>query len=215
MWKNPYKSPLCVNDHIEWAKGGCCPSHKSHHHTNRSHFFTNRYRGMGYYDVTVLEAALNQQNCTLAWFDARFGTRRTMTKKNAVDARKSRTCASNNCYIVFTEPDFCPPCLSSSLDVADCLSKQGESMVGLIIHIPTSPRWIPLWKGQHWFGILRLQDGAYVDLDSRLSGPVPFKSFEEVSKERRSLMSNRISCIMVEQKKNNSIWLVALVIATL
>ncbi|KAG0053939.1 hypothetical protein BGZ83_000165 [Gryganskiella cystojenkinii] len=29
--------------------------------------------GMGYYDVSVLEAALNQQDCTLAWFDARLG----------------------------------------------------------------------------------------------------------------------------------------------
>lgn len=31
-------------------------------------------RGMGYYDVSVLEAALNKQHCTLAWFDARRGT---------------------------------------------------------------------------------------------------------------------------------------------
>ncbi|KAI1316526.1 Josephin-1 [Mortierella claussenii] len=30
--------------------------------------------GMGYYDVTVLEAALNEQHCTLSWFDARKGT---------------------------------------------------------------------------------------------------------------------------------------------
>jgi hypothetical protein len=33
---------------------------------------------MGYYDVSVLEAALNKQDCTLAWFDARRGTEEDM-----------------------------------------------------------------------------------------------------------------------------------------
>ncbi|KAI7822028.1 Josephin-domain-containing protein [Gamsiella multidivaricata] len=94
--------------------------------------------GMGYYDVTVLEAALNQQGCTLTWFDARR-------------------------------------------DIAECLSKQDESMVGLIVHVPTPPRWVPFWKGQHWFGILRLSNGAYIDLDSRLSQPMAFAGFDNVS----------------------------------
>ncbi|KAG0246331.1 hypothetical protein BGX31_002942 [Mortierella sp. GBA43] len=92
--------------------------------------------GMGYYDVSVLEAALNQQNCTLSWFDARR-------------------------------------------DIAECLGQQDESMVGLIAHVPTSPRWIPFWKGQHWFGILRLSNGAYIDMDSRLSEPVAFAGFDD------------------------------------
>ncbi|KFH73005.1 hypothetical protein MVEG_00230 [Podila verticillata NRRL 6337] len=92
--------------------------------------------GMGYYDVSVLEAALNQKNCTLAWFDARR-------------------------------------------DIAECLEQQDESMVGLIVHVPTSPRWIPFWKGQHWFGILRLSNGACVDMDSRLSQPAPFAGFDD------------------------------------
>ncbi|CAO3570667.1 unnamed protein product [Mortierella alpina] len=52
-------------------------------------------------------------------------------------------------------------------------------MVGLIVHVPTSPRWIPFWKGQHWFGILRLANGAYVDLDSRLSLPTAFAGFDD------------------------------------
>ncbi|KAF9967831.1 hypothetical protein BGZ70_007978 [Mortierella alpina] len=91
---------------------------------------------MGYYDVSVLEAALNQKQCTLSWFDARR-------------------------------------------DIAECLSQQDESMVGLIVHVPTSPRWIPFWKGQHWFGILRLANGAFVDLDSRLSLPTAFAGFDD------------------------------------
>ncbi|KAF9928432.1 hypothetical protein BGZ67_006989 [Mortierella alpina] len=95
---------------------------------------------MGYYDVSVLEAALNQKQCTLSWFDARRG----------MDG-----------YI------------------SECLDQQDESMVGLIVHVPTSPRWIPFWKGQHWFGILRLANGAYVDLDSRLSLPTAFAGFED------------------------------------
>ena len=53
-------------------------------------------------------------------------------------------------------------------------------MVGLIVHVPTSPRWIPFWKGQHWFGILRLANGAYIDLDSRLSLPTAFAGFADV-----------------------------------
>jgi len=53
-------------------------------------------------------------------------------------------------------------------------------MVGLIVHVPTSPRWVPFWKGQHWFGMLRLSNGAYIDLDSRLSQPVPHAGFDDV-----------------------------------
>ncbi|KAF9365350.1 Josephin-1 [Mortierella sp. NVP85] len=65
------------------------------------------------------------------------------------------------------------------VNIAECLSQQDESMVGLIVHVPTSPRWIPFWKGQHWFGILRLSNGAYIDLDSRLSQPVPYAGFDD------------------------------------
>ncbi|KAF8983450.1 Josephin-1 [Entomortierella lignicola] len=92
--------------------------------------------GMGYYDVSVLEAALNQQQCTLSWFDARR-------------------------------------------DIAECLSQQDSSMVGLIIHVPTSTHWIPFWKGQHWFGVLRLSNGEFIDMDSRLSRPIAFEGFED------------------------------------
>ncbi|KAF9359587.1 hypothetical protein BGX26_012031 [Mortierella sp. AD094] len=92
--------------------------------------------GMGYYDVSVLEAALNQQRCTLSWFDARR-------------------------------------------DIAECLGRQDSSMVGLIVHVPTTTRWVPFWKGQHWFGILRLSNGAFIDMDSRLSQPAAFEGFED------------------------------------
>lgn len=117
---------------------------------------------MGYYDVSVLEAALNQKNYTLAWFDARRGKRSIACSKWTLLA------------VVFT-------CAQLSLDIAECLEQQDESMVGLIAHVPTSPRWIPFWKGQHWFGILRLSNGAYVDMDSRLSQPSAFAGFDDVS----------------------------------
>ncbi|KAF9196336.1 hypothetical protein BGZ50_000738 [Haplosporangium sp. Z 11] len=97
--------------------------------------------GMGFYDVSVLEAALAQQQCTLSWFDARH-------------------------------------------NIADCLSEQTESMVGLIAHVPTSFRWVPFWKGQHWFGILRLSNGEFIDMDSRLSEPVALGGFQMRKKNR-------------------------------
>ncbi|KAF9583399.1 Josephin-1 [Lunasporangiospora selenospora] len=103
--------------------------------------------GMGYYDLSVLEAALNQQNCTLGWFDARR-------------------------------------------DIAECLSQQDETMVGLIVHVPTSPRWMPFWRGQHWFGVLRLANGAYVDLDSRLSQPTPFAGFDDAMDFLKNILSH-------------------------
>lgn len=68
-----------------------------------------------------------------------------------------------------------------TLDIAESLTQQDESMVGLIVHVPTSPRWVPFWKGQHWFGILRLSNGAFVNLDSRLSQPTAFAGFDDVS----------------------------------
>ncbi|KAF9955636.1 hypothetical protein BGZ72_003556 [Mortierella alpina] len=102
---------------------------------------------MGYYDVSVLEAALNQKHCTLSWFDARR-------------------------------------------DISECLSQQDESMVGLIVHVPTSPRWIPFWKGQHWFGILRLANGAYIDLDSRLSLPTAFAGFADCVSFLNDILQN-------------------------
>ncbi|KAF9192770.1 hypothetical protein BGZ51_004938 [Haplosporangium sp. Z 767] len=64
------------------------------------------------------------------------------------------------------------------MDIADCLSEQTESMVGLIAHVPTSFRWVPFWKGQHWFGILRLSNGEFIDMDSRLSEPVALGGFQ-------------------------------------
>lgn len=67
------------------------------------------------------------------------------------------------------------------LDIAESLTQQDDSMVGLIVHVPTSPRWVPFWKGQHWFGILRLSNGAFVNLDSRLSQPMAFAGFDDVS----------------------------------
>ncbi|KAI8606083.1 Josephin-domain-containing protein [Dissophora ornata] len=103
--------------------------------------------GMGYYDVSVLEAALNQQNCTLSWFDARR-------------------------------------------DIGECLSQQDESMIGLILHVPTTPRWVPFWKGQHWFGILRLPNGAYIDVDSRLSQPTAFAGFDDAIRFLRDVLEN-------------------------
>ncbi|KAG0268541.1 Josephin-1 [Actinomortierella ambigua] len=95
--------------------------------------------GYGYYDVNVLEAALNTQGCNLTWFDARK-------------------------------------------DIREELERQDETMVGMVLHVPTSTRWVPFWKGQHWFGILRLSNGAFIDLDSRLSQPVPFAGFDETIK---------------------------------
>ncbi|KAF9966460.1 Josephin-1 [Actinomortierella ambigua] len=95
--------------------------------------------GYGYYDVNVLEAALNTQGCNLTWFDVRK-------------------------------------------DIGEELKKQDDTMVGMILHVPTSTRWVPFWKGQHWFGILRLPNGAFVDLDSRLSQPLPFEGFDETIK---------------------------------
>ncbi|KAF9413968.1 Josephin-1, partial [Entomortierella beljakovae] len=103
--------------------------------------------GMGYYDVSVLEAALIKQKCTLSWFDARR-------------------------------------------DIGQCLSQQDDSMVGLIAHVPTIGRWIPFWKGQHWFGILRLSNGAFIDMDSRLLQPVPFEGFDEAIKYLDSILKN-------------------------
>ncbi|KAF9148559.1 Josephin-1 [Linnemannia schmuckeri] len=103
--------------------------------------------GMGYYDVSVLEAALNKQHCTLAWFDARR-------------------------------------------DIAESLAQQDESMVGLIVHVPTSPRWVPFWKGQHWFGVLRLSNGAFVNLDSRLSQPTAFAGFDDTIEFLNEILQN-------------------------
>ncbi|KAG0004273.1 Josephin-1 [Entomortierella chlamydospora] len=103
--------------------------------------------GMGYYDVSVLEAALNQQQCTLSWFDARR-------------------------------------------DIAECLAQQDSSMVGLIVHVPTTSRWIPFWKGQHWFGILRLSNGAFIDMDSRLSQPTAFEGFEDTIRFVNDVLQN-------------------------
>ncbi|KAF9128851.1 Josephin-1 [Mortierella sp. GBA39] len=103
--------------------------------------------GMGYYDVSVLEAALNKQHCTLAWFDARR-------------------------------------------DIAESLAQQDDSMVGLIVHVPTSPRWVPFWKGQHWFGILRLSNGAFVNLDSRLSLPAAFAGFDDTIEFLNEILQN-------------------------
>ncbi|KAG0066620.1 Josephin-1 [Linnemannia elongata] len=103
--------------------------------------------GMGYYDVSVLEAALNKQHCTLAWFDARR-------------------------------------------DIAESLTQQDDSMVGLIVHVPTSPRWVPFWKGQHWFGILRLSNGAFVNLDSRLSQPMAFAGFDDTIEFLNEILQN-------------------------
>ncbi|KAF9105523.1 Josephin-1 [Mortierella sp. AM989] len=103
--------------------------------------------GMGYYDVSVLEAALNQQQCTLSWFDARR-------------------------------------------DIAEFLSQQDSSMIGLIVHVPTNTRWIPFWKGQHWFGILRLSNGAFIDMDSRLSRPTAFEGFEDTIKFLSNILQN-------------------------
>ena len=67
------------------------------------------------------------------------------------------------------------------LDIAECLAQQDELMLGLIVHVPTVPRWVPFWKGQHWFGVLRLSNGAFINLDSRLSQPVAFAGFDDVS----------------------------------
>lgn len=69
-------------------------------------------------------------------------------------------------------------------------------MVGLIIHVPTSPRWVPFWKGQHWFGILRLSNGAFVNLDSRLSQPIAFAGFDDVSTAVRFAFVCRTSLVL-------------------
>ncbi|KAF9162753.1 Josephin-1 [Actinomortierella ambigua] len=104
--------------------------------------------GYGYYDVNVLEAALNTQGCNLTWFDARK-------------------------------------------DIREELERQDETMVGMVLHVPTSTRWVPFWKGQHWFGILRLSNGAFIDLDSRLSQPVPFAGFDEQRQQQQQQQQQR------------------------
>ncbi|KJH40649.1 hypothetical protein DICVIV_13391 [Dictyocaulus viviparus] len=45
-----------------------------------------------------------------------------------------------------------------------------DKLHALIVNVPTKS-FLPLWKGRHWYTILRLDNGKLINLDSKLSQP--------------------------------------------
>ncbi|RCN38215.1 hypothetical protein ANCCAN_15881 [Ancylostoma caninum] len=45
-----------------------------------------------------------------------------------------------------------------------------ENLSAVIVNVPTC-NYIPLWKGRHWYTILRQETGRFFNLDSKLNQP--------------------------------------------
>lgn len=73
----------------------------------------------------------------------------------------------------------CKGCFSSPRDVG-CI--QLSNVTGFILNVPSNMRWGPFrlpLKRQHWIGV-REVGGIYYNLDSKLRGPQPIGSSEEL-----------------------------------
>uniref|UniRef100_A0A0K0D6V3 ubiquitinyl hydrolase 1 n=1 Tax=Angiostrongylus cantonensis TaxID=6313 RepID=A0A0K0D6V3_ANGCA len=60
-----------------------------------------------------------------------------------------------------------------------------ENLHAVIVNVPTKS-YLPLWRGRHWYTILRQGDGKFVNLDSKLSQP---EEIPDIPEHCRSLLN--------------------------
>ncbi|KAJ1362832.1 hypothetical protein KIN20_022524 [Parelaphostrongylus tenuis] len=60
-----------------------------------------------------------------------------------------------------------------------------ENLHAVIVNVPTKS-YIPLWRGRHWYTILRQDNGKFINLDSKLNQP---EEVPDISVHCRNLLN--------------------------
>lgn len=133
----------------------------------------NQFRGLGNYDVNVIEIALKSKRLSMNWFDKRQGN----------FFSSFYLCLWIQCY--YYPPYLLKIYLSFSFVIHVAISEDNLPNIGIIVSIPSTSR-IPFWFTHHWFSLKRFVDSEKVsediwwNLDSRLTAPIEIGTNKEV-----------------------------------